>query len=189
MRRSNGCRGSTKRDCLSRSGISRRWKLRQTTTNHWVSRLKPPDSNKTASAIPGAIQLFALLLQATFPGPVQEETDGHEMWRSNSFCIRCGQAHQSGGIKQHYTQRGKMYWTLTCNECGMQSTRTHCFGCNSSILFKNGLQLTYHRTVADQVTNIVCPQCGEYFDNDLHDRRNGSHMQESEAYEDWAAGL
>src|SRR5690606_38313331 len=108
-------------------------------------------------------RLIVMLLQATFPEPVQEEVDTHGMWRSNSFCIRCGKVHQPEDVKQHLTQRGNIFWILSCSECGMQSTRTHCFGCGSSILFKNGLQLTYHRTVADQVTNIVCPQCDRYF--------------------------
>ena len=128
-------------------------------------------------------RLVVMLLQATFPEPVQEETDRQGMWKSNSFCIRCGKGHRPEDIKQHFTQRGRVFWVLSCSACGMQSTRTHCFGCNSSALFKNGLHLTYHRTVADQVTNIVCPQCGKYFDNDLHGKPNNSHEQDSEAYE------
>ena len=50
----------------------------------------------------------------------------------------------------------------------MYVTRTYCYGCSEGVLFKNGLQLTYHRTVADQVTNIACPCCGSYFDSDVH---------------------
>jgi hypothetical protein len=113
-------------------------------------------------------RLIVMLLQATFPEPVQEETDRQGMWRSYTFCIRCGKGHQPEDIKKHFTQRGSIFWILSCSECGMKSTRTHCFDCHSSILFKNGLHLTYHRTVADQVTNIVCPQCGKYFDNEVH---------------------
>jgi len=133
-------------------------------------------------------RLIVMLLQATFPEPVQEETERYGVWKSNSFCIRCGKEHQPEDIQQHFTQRGRMSWRLSCSECGMQSTRTHCFGCNSSILFKNGLDLTYHRTVADQVTNIVCPQCGKYFDNDVSDRQNSPHVQDSGTYEEWSAG-
>lgn len=125
-------------------------------------------------------RLIVMMLQATFTEPVREEADEHEMWKSNSFCIRCGNKHQPEDIKQHFTQRRSVFWILSCSECGMQSTRTHCFGCNSSVLFKNGLHLTYHRTVADQVTNIVCPECGKYFDNDIHSRRNDYHAQDRE---------
>lgn len=39
---------------------------------------------------------------------------------------------------------------------------THCFRCGTS-LHKNGLQMTYHLTIADQVSNIVCPECGANF--------------------------
>lgn len=117
-------------------------------------------------------RLIVMQLQSSFAEPVEYESNGHLFLKIKSFCIRCGKVHEIQDVKQHLTQRGRKYWTLTCNECGMQTTRTHCYSCDSSVLFKNGLNLTYHRTVADQVTNIVCPQCGKYFDNDIHDIRN-----------------
>ena len=128
-------------------------------------------------------RLIVMMLQARFPEPVRveaDEHDEHEMWKSNSFCIRCGKRHLPEDITQHFTQRESVFWILSCSECGMQSTRTHCFGCKSKTLFKNGLHLTYHRTVADQVTNIVCPECGKYFDNDVHGGRNDYHAQNRE---------
>lgn len=125
-------------------------------------------------------RLIAMQLQATFPEPDPDAEDDAHVAPTNSFCIRCGTAHESVNVKQHHTQRGNAYWTLSCSECAMQTTRTHCFGCKSGILFKNGLQLTYHKTVADQVTNIVCPQCGKYFDNEVHGK-SGAHDGEDEA--------
>jgi hypothetical protein len=113
-------------------------------------------------------RLMVMLLQASFPAPYSVEHEGTGMSEGNGICIRCGQAHQPGDIKRHRTRRGNEFWTLTCSECAMHVTRTHCYGCNDGVLFKNGLQLTYHRTVADQVTNIVCPCCGSYFDSDVH---------------------
>lgn len=113
-------------------------------------------------------RLMVLLLQTSFPAPYRVEHEDLEMWKGHGFCIRCGQAHQPGDARLHRTRSGNEYWTLTCAECEMNVTRTHCYGCKEGILFKNGLQLTYHRTVADQVTNIVCPCCGSYFDSDVH---------------------
>lgn len=115
-------------------------------------------------------RLIVLLLQTSFPEPDRVEHGGVERWEGHGFCIRCGQAHQLGEIKLQHTRRNRKYWTLGCSGCGMYVTRTHCYACSDGILFKNGLQLTYHRTVADQVTNIVCPCCGSYFDTDVHGR-------------------
>jgi len=115
-------------------------------------------------------RLIAMLLQATFPEPLEDQVEGHEEWKSNSFCVRCGKLHRSEEVERHFTKRGSVFWRFLCSECGMQTTRTHCFGCESSILFKNGLQMTYHRTVADQVMNIVCPNCGKYFDSDIYEK-------------------
>lgn len=115
-------------------------------------------------------RLIVLLLQACFPAPNHVEHAGGAIWEGRDFCVRCGQAHQPGDIQRHSSRRGKVFWTLTCSECAMSVTRTHCYGCDNGVLFKNGLQLTYHRTVADQVTNIVCPCCGSYFDSDVHEK-------------------
>ena len=112
-------------------------------------------------------RLIAMQLQATFPDPVEVESDGCVFWEGKSFCIRCGEVHHLEDVEQRFTKRGGIYWTLSCNACGMQTTRTHCYGCNAKI-YKNGLSLTYHKTVADQVSNIICPQCGKYFDSEVH---------------------
>lgn len=122
-------------------------------------------------------RLIVLLLQASFPAPHRVEHDGGGVWKGQDFCVSCGQAHQSGDATRHRTRRGNEFWKLTCAGCGMFVTRTHCYGCNEGILFKNGLRLTYHRTVADQVTNIVCPCCGSYFDSDVHDKYPTTHGQ------------
>jgi RNase P subunit RPR2 len=50
----------------------------------------------------------------------------------------------------------------------METVRTHCYDCDAT-LFKNGTDLTYHRTLADQITNVMCPSCGAYFDRDFYD--------------------
>ena len=120
-------------------------------------------------------RLIVMLLQTTFPKPFREVGENSRIHPGNSFCIRCGCPHRHSDIKQQITRKGNIFWTFECVECGMHVTRTHCFGCDEGVLFKNGLQLTYHRTVADQVTNVVCPHCGTYFDSDVHGSRAKPH--------------
>ena len=110
-------------------------------------------------------RLIALLLQETFDAPVDIENT--QLCNSQSFCVCCGKLHTPQDVLKKYTKIGKDYWILTCAGCKMQTMRTHCFSCRHP-LFKNGLNFTYHRTVADQITNVVCPKCGEFFDNDVH---------------------
>lgn len=112
-------------------------------------------------------RLIALELQAVFPRP-QEVDPNSSQWRSDSFCIRCGTRHETTDVVHKLTRRTKKsYWKLHCSSCKMLTTRTHCFSCGH-VLFKNGTNLTYHRTLADQVTNVVCPNCGEYLDEDWY---------------------
>ncbi|MFM5787680.1 hypothetical protein ACET5Z_12940 [Aeromonas veronii] len=109
-------------------------------------------------------RLIAMGLQAVFPPPPNpKEVDN---WTSTSCCINCGTRHELGDIAQRKTRRSRDYWSLTCSHCGMVTVRTHCYDCGET-LFKNGTDLTYHRTLADQITNVVCPSCGAYFDLDF----------------------
>jgi hypothetical protein len=110
-------------------------------------------------------RLIAMGLQAAFPTPPSRED---EDWTSTSCCIRCGTRHELGDIEQRTTRRGREYWRLVCGHCGMETVRTHCYDCDAT-LFKNGTDLTYHRTLADQITNVMCPSCGAYFDRDFYD--------------------
>ncbi|WP_242076327.1 hypothetical protein [Brevundimonas diminuta] len=86
-------------------------------------------------------------------------------WSSASFCLACGEKHAVGRITATCTSAGQRYWTFSCEACGFQTKRTHCYGC-SAVLFKNSLEYTYHRTAADQITNVICPDCGKYFDEE-----------------------
>ncbi len=114
-------------------------------------------------------RLVAMELQASFPAPRQDVEDE---WSSDSFCISCGRGHNVAGIRHRLTKKGSDFWHLMCGDCGLTTIRTHCFsGCGTS-LFKNGLILTYHRTIADQLTNVACPCCGEFFDRDIHEIEN-----------------
>jgi RNase P subunit RPR2 len=108
-------------------------------------------------------RLIAMELQVIFPAPASDRSA--ETGTTESFCIRCGTTHAPGNIEHRTTKRGKDFWRLSCNQCSMLTVRTHCYDCGKS-LFKNGTDLTYHRTLADQITNVVCYQCGAFFDQD-----------------------
>ncbi len=85
---------------------------------------------------------------------------------SASFCISCGKGHDDDDLVSKWTgqsTRGREYWVIGCKGCGMKVTRTHCYGCGDRVLFKNHLRMTYHRTIADQPTHVVCPKCGADF--------------------------
>lgn len=118
-------------------------------------------------------RLIAMQLQSKFPEPTQDEQKGDGFWKGKTFCLRCGKVHRSQDIKREFTRRRNRFWVFSCSECKMEMVRTHCYSCNSTPIFKNGLDITYHKTVADQVTNVVCSNCGSYFDNEMNDQRHG----------------
>ena len=48
----------------------------------------------------------------------------------------------------------------------MTTVRTHCYkGCEQP-LYKNQLWGTYHLTIANQPTNVICPTCGDFLDEE-----------------------
>lgn len=110
-------------------------------------------------------RLLAMVFQSSFPEPQEEHDDyGNKTWTSRSFCLGCGERHVA--IEAKSTQSGATRWLLDCKRCGVWSVRTHCYDC-AAPLFKNGTIWTYHNTVADQVTNVICPSCGSYFDREF----------------------
>ena len=112
-------------------------------------------------------RLLILALQSSFPAPTPLGADHANItWTSRSFCIGCGEHHDSQSIKAKRTKKGAVRWLLDCRHCGVWTARTHCYSCPTP-LFKNGTVWTYHNTVADQVTNVICPSCGAYFDGDF----------------------
>ena len=110
-------------------------------------------------------RLIALHLQSCLPQPGNDPTESPKS--DFSLCIRCGTKHVPEQTLWRKTKRDNPYWIMTCPSCEMSTKRTHCFGCGTP-LFKNGFQLTYHKTLADQIMNIYCPACGAYFDQDKY---------------------
>jgi hypothetical protein len=129
-----------------------------------------------AASLTNLRRLIALELQQVFPEPeVGEVRDGNgvgsaaplgstiEICRSNStFCIACGETHEPADVKPDRTERGNRKWYYRCSGCGTGTMQTRCFGCGS-LLHKNGQLMTYHLTVADQISNVVCYECGAGF--------------------------
>lgn len=129
-----------------------------------------------AASLTNLRRLIALELQEVFPEPEAGELDSGsvggsddrwagpiEICRSNaSFCINCGEAHEPADVTPDRTDRGNRKWYYKCSRCGTGTMQTRCFGCGT-YLYKNGLQLTYHLTVADQISNVVCHDCGAGF--------------------------
>ena len=121
-------------------------------------------------------RLIALELQKVFPEPEIDASNGgsvggHEAQRAGpteicrstvSFCINCGEAHEPADVTPDRTDRGNRKWYYKCSRCGSGTMQTRCFGCGT-FLHKNGLQMTYHLTVADQISNVVCHDCGAGF--------------------------
>lgn len=119
------------------------------------------------SSLTNLRRLIALELQDVFPEPHAQELNGAagpvEVCRStDSFCISCGKAHEPGDVTPDRTEAGNRKWYFKCSDCGGATMETHCFGCGKT-LYKNGLQMTYHLTVADQISNVVCQGCGSGF--------------------------
>lgn len=127
-------------------------------------------------------RLIDLQLQATFGVPLEKVANGEDYsyrndgfgipvqhaelaWSKQSFCISCGKRHTTGDARPYKTKSGNRFWVFNCQGCGMTVTRTHCFKCKTD-LFKNHTILTYHNTIADQPTHVICPHCGSYFDAD-----------------------
>jgi len=126
-----------------------------------------------AASLTNLRRLIALELQQMFPEPEAGEVrDGSgagsggaaiEICRSTAtFCIACGETHDSEDVKPDRTESGNRKWYFRCSRCGTGTMQTHCFGCAAS-LHKNGQDMTYHLTVADQISNVVCYDCGSGF--------------------------
>ncbi|MGL4734247.1 MAG: nuclease domain-containing protein [Enterovibrio sp.] len=77
------------------------------------------------------------------------------IWHNKS-CISCGSRDLSIFLSQ--TQGRNNVNKIHCKQCGQRTTETQCLSCERP-LYKNGKDWTYHRTRAEQTTNVVCPQC------------------------------
>ena len=106
-------------------------------------------------------RLIAMELQflMEMPSDYDDEVTRDEL-ACRQPCIKCGAQHGAGDLRKALNRSG---WDLECRSCQSISWRTYCYNCYYP-LFKNGVQMTYHRTLASQITNIACPSCGFHFE-------------------------
>lgn len=81
-----------------------------------------------------------------------------EHYWANIGCISCGGALN---IQKTFTRGGNPRLVMECTYCQQLSIQTVCHQCGKQ-LFKNGLKWTYHRTRAEQVSNVVCYECERF---------------------------
>jgi hypothetical protein len=125
------------------------------------------DLARGGGSITNLRRLIAMELQDVFPEPEAETIreprgDVEVCAATSSFCINCGTTHDVSDVTPGRTGRDNRKWHFGCPKCGAGTIQTHCFGCATAIR-KNGLHMTYHLTVADQISNVVCQQCGSGF--------------------------
>lgn len=80
-------------------------------------------------------------------------------------CISCGTSEKLDlNLIHGLTAGGNDKWELICNKCSQISKFTICYNYNcDNKIYKNGLKWTYHRTRAEEIFNIVCPNCESFF--------------------------
>ncbi len=80
----------------------------------------------------------------------------------NMSCISCGNSDDNRlNLSYSQTQGKNDIWTLECHKCSQLTIQSVCYNCKNTI-FKNGLKWAYHRTRAEQVSNVVCPNCESF---------------------------
>lgn len=105
-------------------------------------------------------RLIAMEIQSLMQVPGEDDDDAErDDLARRLLCIKCGAQHGAGDLREAKMRSG---WDLECRSCKSITWRTHCYNC-AYPLFKNGVQMTYHGTLAAQITNIACPSCGFHF--------------------------
>ncbi|MEZ5535539.1 MAG: DUF2357 domain-containing protein [Thiolinea sp.] len=126
-------------------------------SNHRYGSIFLSPSLKYAHAFDNLQRLIGLFLQES--GEIlKDKGDPDQSWH-NMTCISCGNANENT-LKLNYkpTNAGNDSWTIKCDSCGLLTVQTICVACGHA-LFKNGPKWTYHRTRAEQISNVICPNC------------------------------
>lgn len=104
------------------------------------------------------------LLGAFLQRNAKYDSESEGIISNHSFCcIACGNDSPETFIVNKTRTRGNNpRYTLECQKCSSFSVKTVCYACPVDDLFKNGFKWTYHRTRAEQVSNIVCYKCEKF---------------------------
>ncbi|MBS7836446.1 DUF2357 domain-containing protein [Wohlfahrtiimonas chitiniclastica] len=133
--------------------------------NHKYGHIYLSPSRQALHSKDNLQRLIGLFLQENSSILLNENNDDHPTsiaW-SNICCISCGN-HNPEKLTILYspTQAGNNRFIITCAECNLRTIKTLCYNCRNPLLFKNGFKWTYHRTRAEQTSNIVCPACESF---------------------------
>ena len=105
-------------------------------------------------------RLIGMVLQGHTSYSVDENQQNHI--EHNFTCIGCGNNDsESLKVRISTTEGGNGRRVLECAACKLRTVETVCAGCKLP-LYKNGYYWTYHRTRAEQLSNIVCPSCSNF---------------------------
>lgn len=120
-------------------------------------------SFKNSRSIDNLQRLLGLFLQKNGQfGSGCDEKEGL-ISQHSLCCIGCGNDNrESFFVRITSTKGGNPRYELECKKCSLFSVKTVCYACSVQNLFKNGFKWTYHRTRAEQVSNIVCYQCEKF---------------------------
>ena len=116
-------------------------------------------SSKHPNSIDNLQRLVGMFLQNN---SAKFKDDNNRKWHK-LHCISCGTSKESDLVLIHgLTPKGNDKWELKCKRCFQISKFTICYNCGNKI-YKNGFKWTYHRTRAEEIFNIVCPNCESFF--------------------------
>ncbi|PSF05993.1 hypothetical protein C7H09_11665 [Marinobacter fuscus] len=128
--------------------------------NHNIGSIFVSPSLTHSQSIENLQRLIGLFLQNNTAILYDKST--HILSWHNSACISCGNGDFSAIDMQYSpTAGGNERWAITCKVCSLITVKTVCATCRKS-LFKNGPKWTYHRTMAEQTSNVVCPNCDTF---------------------------
>lgn len=140
-------------------GESSRIGVDDTSVNHKFGGIFLSPSLDYHSSIDNLQRLMGMFLQQNSQRYFCTRTE--DKWHT-MVCISCGNTNRKLlNLSYDKTKGDNDKWELRCESCKQLSVQTVCVKCGYEI-FKNGMKWTYHRTRAEQFTNVVCPKCESF---------------------------
>ena len=122
--------------------------------NHKKGAIYLSPSRNHSGSIDNLQRLIGMLLQSNTA--ILDDGERLNVIWHNKTCLSCGGSDLSIYLEE--TKAGNNVNKIQCNYCRQRAVETQCVSCKRP-LYKNGINWTYHRTRAEQTTNVVCPQC------------------------------
>tara|TARA_R110001583_G_scaffold73138_2_gene203970 strand:- start:2911 stop:5484 length:2574 start_codon:yes stop_codon:yes gene_type:complete len=125
--------------------------------NHRLGSIFVSPSMKYSQSIENLQRLVGLFLQEN-SAILYQTGSGYLSWH-NVTCISCGNADiETIEMVCTATAGGNERWEIACKICSLITVKTVCLACGEA-LYKNGPKWTYHRSKAEQTSNVLCPKC------------------------------